>query len=149
MEYKRRKHSAKKKSKLQAAEVEDSQQDFLPVVTSTQSLSLAQFDSIKFDPRATSTQHVDHGWARKMSEEEHLGYPSQDYIVKGPLSFKSIQNIYTGKQVKVLVEPITHDGFVTKQQVEAHKNSLLHGSTVRLVIEGNIGSGTADDNLWL
>ena len=84
---------------------------------------------------------MDHGWAGKMSEEEHLGYPSQDYIIKGPLSFKSIQNIYTGKQVKVLVEPTTHDGFVTKQQVEAHKNSLLHGSGVRLVIEGNIGSG--------
>ena len=70
-----------------------------------------------------------------------MGFPSSDYIVKGPLSFKTIKNIYTGGQEKVLIDPTTHDGIVTKQQQNALQKNTTLGPGVRLTLEGNIGSG--------
>ena len=57
------------------------------------------------------------------------------------MSFKTIANIYTGKQEKVLVDPTAHDGFVTKQQRDALQLNASLGPGVRLTLEGNIGSG--------
>ena len=96
---------------------------------------------MSFRPENTSTQRLDRGWARKMGEEVQLGFPSQDYVVKGPMSFKTITNIYTGKAEKVLVDPVTHDGFVTKQQRDALQKKTSLGPGVRITLEGNIGSG--------
>ena len=113
------------------------------MITSTQSLTREEFDSINFNPNNTSTQKLDRGWSYKMGEEVQNGFPAaEDYVVKGPLKFKVIRNIYTGNNVTVLVDPAVHNGYVTEQQHEAYQCNLLLGSGVRISLEGNIGSGT-------
>ena len=84
-----------------------------------------------------------------MVEEAVPGYPSKDYITDEPRYYMTVKNPYTGGDEEVLIDPVQHDGVVTRQQQEAVKNNLLHGSGIRLALEGNIGSGKSTLGFWL